>query len=185
MPYTDREAFEMFVAAADELAASPFAEQIQKGVSTAIVVANDRLESKALHGPDKNNLKAAVLTIRMFREDNDVISFRNIAGRVANVAVSQSLKDRFNQSRDNFNSDLNRPPLVRVDNVATKREIFETFLYGMYAHNDEAYGATIKKWQQAPFFSDLHAQFYLIIAQFLAAASAMAGALKEMLKEMI
>ena len=187
MPHTDRKALELFVDAVDRLVASTFAKQVRKGISTGITVRNDRLVSVALQGPDQEAVDAYLLTARMFGQDNDAISFHGISERVARVAVSQALKDRFEQSRANFRIYLDGAPVVRVEgaNAATNRQIFNTFLYGMYAHRTPNYLALVEQWQRAPFYPDLHAQFYLIAHEFLKAASAMAAPVREVLREPI
>lgn len=183
--YTDREVLQMFVEAADELSGSTFAEQVKKGVRVGFLAAPEGIETKVA-GPEHEATKSFLLTLRLFGQDNDVTSLRNMAGRVQALAVSQPLKDRFLKSRDNFNSFLDSALNVQVPDpdADTKRKVFEAFLYGIYAHTAEEHRRTVKRWREQFYYADLEAQFYVILGNFLAAVTAMANACRDMLKEL-
>jgi hypothetical protein len=136
--YTDREVLEIFLEGADELSGSRFADQVRNGIRVGMLLVPEGIETRVA-GPEHEATKAFLLTLRAFGQDNDQTSLRNIAARVRALAVSQSSKDRFLTSRENFNAFLDSPLNVLVpDNDAdTKRKVFEAFLYGIYAHKAE------------------------------------------------
>lgn len=183
--YTDREVLEMFIESADELSGSTFADQVRKGVRVRFLLAPEGIET-TVAGPEHESTKAFLLTLRLFGQDNDETSLRNMATRVQALAVSQAPKDRFLKSRDNFNAFLDSPLHVQVPDkdADMKRKIFEAFLYGIYAHTAEQHRRTVKRWREQPYYADLEAQFYVILAHFLAAVTAMANACRDMLKEL-
>jgi hypothetical protein len=183
--YTDREVLEMFVEADDELLSSTFAEQIKKGVKSSLRTVPEGIET-SVEGPEHESTKAFLLTLRLFGQDNDETSLRNMATRVQGLVVSQGSKDRFLKSRENFNTFLDSSPPIQVPDkdADTKRKIFEAFLYGIYAHTAEEHRRTVRRWREQIYYSDLEAQFYVILGNFLAAVTAMANACRDMLKEM-
>lgn len=183
--YTDREVLEIFVEAAEELANSTFAAQVRKGVRVSLLSVPKGLATR-IEGPDHEPTKAFLLTLRLFGQDNDETSLRNMAARVKGLAVSEEAKERFLKSRENFNAFLDAGLHVPVEDsaAATKRQVFEAFLYGMYAHTAEEHRRTVTRWRQQVYYADLEAQFYVILAHFLAAVTAMANACREMVKEL-
>lgn len=183
--YTDREILEMFVEAADELSGSTFAAQVRKGIKVSLLGTPEGLTTR-LDGPEHEPTKAFLLTLRLFGQDNDETSLRNMAARVRGLSVSQAPKDRFLESRDNFNAFLDSPLHVPVPDPTadTKRKVFEAFLYGIYAHTAEDHRRTVKRWREQPWCDDLEAQFFVVLAHFLAAVTAMANACRDMLKEL-
>jgi len=121
----------------------------------------------------------------MLGQDNDPSSLRNIGNRISTLNVTQKLKEDFARSHTEFNAYLNSAPNIRVEGVGadTNRIIFETFMYGKYAHHNKNHLARLDAWCDAPFFADLEAQFDIIVSQFLHAAQAMAAQVRAMLKE--
>ncbi len=180
--YSDKEVLEIFIETVDELQSSEFAKQVRKGVRVGLSVGQGIIISQCA-GPEREAVKAFLLTLRFFRQDNDVTSLRNMAKRVATLNVSKELKDEFLRSRDNFNAFLDSPLDVPVQGAGadTKRDVFEAFLYGIYAHANPDHRRKVKGWEKMPYYGDLEAQFYVIAAHFMAAATAMAGTCKKML----
>lgn len=183
--YTDREVLEMFVEAADELSGSSFADQVRKGVRVGLLLVPEGIETRVA-GPEHEATKAFLLTLRLFGQDNDVTSLRNMADRVQALTVSQPPKARFLKSRDSINAFLDSPLHVPVPDTDadTKRKVFETFLYGIYAHTAEEHRRRVKRWREQVYYADLEAQFYVILGHFLAAVTAMANACRDMLKDL-
>jgi hypothetical protein len=180
--YSNCEVLEIFIETVDELQASEFAKQVKKGVRVGLVAGNGVIISKCA-GPEREAVKAFLLTLRFFRQNNDVTSLSNMADRVNSLNVCQDLKDEFSKSRANFNSFLDAPLNVPVQGVGadTKRDVFEAFLYGIYAHANPEKRRKVKGWEKMPFYGDLEAQFYVIAAHFMAAGTAMAETCKKML----
>jgi hypothetical protein len=181
-PYSDHEVLEIFIETVDELQTSEFARQVKKGVRVGLLAGQGVVISQCV-GPEREAVKAFLLTLRFFGQDNDVTSLRNMAARVATLNVVQDLKDEFSRSRDNFNDFLDGPLHIPVPGAGadTKRDVFDAFLYGIYAHANPDKRKKVKGWEQMPYYGDLEAQFYVIATHFMVAATAMAASCKKML----
>lgn len=173
--FNDREVLEIFVETVEELQTSEFARQIKSGIRVGLKAGNGVIISE-LVGPDKEALKAFLLTLRFFRQNNEETSLCNMATRVAALNVDQELKDLFQASRDQFNAFLDSPLAIPVNGVGAdnKRVLFESFLYGIYAHANPDHRRRVKNWEKLPFYSELEAQFLMIISNFMAAVTKMA-----------
>lgn len=178
--YSDREVLEVFIETVEELQTSEFAKQVKKGVSVELVARQGGIISQC-SGPEREAVKAFLLTLRFFGQDNEVTSLHNMAKRVATFNIDQNLKDEFNISRNEFNKFLDDPLHVPVHGAGanTKRDVFEAFLYGIYAHANPKYRRKVKQWEAMPYYGDLEAQFFVIAAHFMAAATAMAETCKK------
>jgi len=87
-------ALEMFVEKANELDRSRFfRDKSQIGA----LITFDRLQGwdGVYVGPDDDSLKAVVLTLRMFIQDNEAISLRNMRRMLAGTTVRPELVARF------------------------------------------------------------------------------------------
>ena len=174
-PYSDREVLEIFIETVDELRSSNYAKHIENGVQVDLIAGQDAIISHCT-GPEREAVKAFLLTLRFFRQNNEVTSLQNMADRIQTLNVEQALKDGFLESRDNFNAFLDSPLDVPVPDAraGTKRDVFEAFLYGIYAHANPDHRRRVKEWEVLPFYGDLEAQFYVIAAQFMIAVTVMA-----------
>src|SRR5262245_34978825 len=97
-------------------------------------------------GPDDDATDSALLTVRMFKQDNDDLSLRNLAQKwLADPGISKELRDWVNAYRGDLNRHLDSPCMLVVDGVhITNRQILDTFLYGSRSHSDAAKEAQIK-----------------------------------------
>lgn len=128
--------------------------------------------------PDYEIIEAPLITLRLFMQDNDYISIRNISKiYLNNPAISDELKKAFAESRSNFNHFIDAPSLFsrssliwinkreRHTTTYTRREILETLLYGEIAHftqmedYQKLYGISLNKKINL-------SQFILVIQEF-------------------
>lgn len=181
--YSDREALEVFVESVDELLASRFAQDVMRGVSVTLLANSTDGLSARCDGPEREATKAFLLTLRHFVQNNDPSSIGNTAQRVGTLNVEQQWKDEFRDQRDGLNVMLDGPLHVPVEGVGadTKRDVFEAFLYGIYAHATPRHRRTVNGWREQPYAADLEAQFYVILALFLPALKAMADVCRRIL----
>ncbi len=181
-PYSDREVLEIFIETVEELQASAFAKQIKGGIRVGLKATNGAIITE-LAGPDREAIKAFLLTLRFFCQNNEETSLRNMVMRVAKLDVDRGLREEFITSRDNFNASLDGPLAVRVNGVGAdkKRDLFESFLYGIYAHANPDHRRRVKSWEKLPFYADLEAQFLVTVAHFMAAVTKMAETCRKML----
>lgn len=185
--YSDRDVVEIFVESVDELLGSDFSQEIGKSITVGFLAGPDGNITTSVQGPRRDAIKAFLLTLRFFCQDNEATSLRNMADRLKGLSVDQKLKDAFLESRKNFNAFLDSALSSPVEGVGadTKRELFKAFLYGVFAHANPRHRKKVKGWEGKLYFADLEAQFAVILASFLAALSAMANACREMLKQML
>ncbi len=178
--FTDREIeiLDIFIESVDELLGSQFLKQSQSnGISTNISWLHDGLSSQQI-GPQREAVKAFLLTLRFFRQNNEPTSLCNMEDLISGLAIDKQLKDRFRQSRANFNDYLDEPPSTPFPGgcgAETRRNILDGFLYGVFAHANPKHRRRVKTWDNAPYSSDVRAQFDLILLQFLIALAALAN----------
>jgi hypothetical protein len=127
-----------------------------------------------VQGPDNESIAACVLTIRLFIQNNDPISFGNMKKIYDNLDTSQENKNEFNQIRDELNRYLDSgSPLVMSnekanpemilandlnerlaelsnasltsENRLTYREILDLFIYGDLSHTNETKREKLKQ----------------------------------------
>jgi len=184
--YSDREVLDIFIESVDELLDSDFLAQIKAdGVSTQVKWSKDGGFLGERIGPKRDALKAFLLTLRFFRQNNEPTSLCNMEDRIDGLAVDPALKERFRTSRHSFNSFLDKPPSVGFTKgigADTRRQIFDAFLYGVFAHANPIHRRRVKAWESEPYFDDLRAQFDLVLLEYLKALAAMANVCRECIK---
>lgn len=100
-------------------------------------------------GPDETAIDAFVLTLRLFFQDKDGISVRQLAGIYAKATTDQ--KQRFEKLREQLNDHLDGSPGFTVNHKPlTWRDILDVVLYGDLAHVDQDKRAELAAWQQMP-----------------------------------
>ncbi|MEH1931628.1 hypothetical protein [Nostoc sp.] len=97
--------------------------------------------------PDDELIEAPLITLRLFMQDKDYISIRNISKIYdSNPEIPNELKDAFVESRSNFNDFLKKESLFSIESIIwinerehhtthyTNKEVLEALLYGEIAH---------------------------------------------------
>ncbi|PKM56427.1 MAG: hypothetical protein CVU98_11340 [Firmicutes bacterium HGW-Firmicutes-3] len=86
--------------------------------------------------PDNLYIESFLLSLRFFIQDNEDISIRNLSKIYNDVDVEQSLKKRFNDSRNWLLKYLKCKCFVEQDGQClTRLQVFEYFIYGEFAHS--------------------------------------------------
>src|SRR5262249_13134014 len=150
--FSDREVLVGFVESVDELLGSDFAQEIRKPVRVGILAGPDGRITTKVCGPRRDAIKAFLLTLRFFCQDNEATSLRNRPDRLKDIPVDRKLKGVFLQSRKNFNASLDGPLYAPVLGVGadTKRDLFEAFLYGVFAHANPRHRKKVTDWEGKP-----------------------------------
>jgi len=166
----DRARLKQFISMATEVYESRYAQEVQQPISVRVDFnVKEGFATSERTGPDEESVKAAILSLRFFCQDNEQISLHNMTRFVAQLPVSQTLKDEFSMIRDEFNSYLDRkhgPPQFRLgDHTFTNKEIFEAFMYGKYAHLTQH--ETVDGWEKLIMFNGMRAGFDHILRQFV------------------
>lgn len=130
---------------------------LEKGSSLTISwTAESGALSLAAKGPEAEQIEAFTLTMRLFMQDNDQISLRNMSMLYELLPVSAELKQYFAMHRANLNEALDRRCMVNVNgDHPTCREVLETVLYGQLSHLKPAHRERYLAWVQVPMVSDI------------------------------
>lgn len=187
-------ALRLFNEKADELEESLFTKRILTERSGVEINAHQVESGMALRatrfGPDKESIKAFVLTFRFFVQDNEPSSFRNMAGfyNDPDLPFNPWTRRRFNSARDAVNADLDAHSFAQVNNQRlTNREIFEVFLWGGLAHAYAKKGRkeTYDMWKAVPgFFQLMENDFVYTLARILNAIFYIRELSKEAISEL-
>ena len=114
------------------------------------------------NSPPDESLEAFVLTLRFFIQDNEATSIRNMSKLIAELPISDMIKERVQEGRKNFNSGLGRPCEIMVDGVhLTNGEIFDTFIYGHLAHANERKRRLYGSWASNPIIMGMMSTVFL------------------------
>ncbi len=149
----DRELLQRFCAKVQELEDMRFLRQARStGIKFRMEWDRGGPMTQTRHGPDEESVKAFLLTLRFFLQDNEPTSIRKIAKLVQISGVRQDLKDRFEDERNALNRHLDSSGNVNVvasGHTYTRRDVLYTFLYGLYAHHNEQYALRLKLWRSS------------------------------------
>lgn len=136
--FTDSELLEVFIESVEELLQSDFLSQIRtSGTATNFSWSNTTGFLGERTGPRKDAVKAFLLTLRFFMQNNEPTSLRRMEERINGLEIDPELKSRFRESRHKFNSYLDSAPSVRFpqgSGADSRRGILESLLYGLFAH---------------------------------------------------
>jgi hypothetical protein len=159
-----------FIKHARELTTLRYTQELSKPISVSIQFKGDTIETSR-EGPDEEDLRSFLLTLRLFCQDNEQISLRNLVKRVEKLPVSEALKKPFLDRRDQLNVYLDSahgPPQFQIGNAGwiTNREIFEAFTYGKYAHLTQS--ETIAGWEKLVMGDGLRAAYDRVLRRMLA-----------------
>lgn len=145
-----RETFELFIEKANLLEEKTFVKNsIANGLNLNIQFGSPRQIKHNIS--DREFIESVVVTVRMFYQDNDRISFRKIASLLSDPSLSQTFIAFFNERRKELNVYLDS--FGEIQGVwdgkeLTNRNIFDTFVYGDIAHTNEEKRAVYLKWKE-------------------------------------
>ena len=124
--------------------------------------------------PIDEEIESFVLTIRLFIQDNEACSIRNLANKTySKLPDYRKEKTDFIEARDKLNLylDSTDDSLSITDNgeILKRREIFDTIVYGGLAHaNDEKKRKKYKEWMGHPILGPIYeGEFVLILSTIL------------------
>ena len=104
-------------------------------------------------GPDEESIEALVLTLRLFMQDNEPISLRNM--RSLNAAhLPEGLGQEFIDHCRRLNMSLDSASMLSIEEgrQLTHRDILEIFVYGAYAHTNPQRRRTFEGLRTTAFF---------------------------------
>ncbi len=180
------DSLQIFVESATELEESNFVAQAKDGISTSARQLVDRTVLLERRGPEHEAVKALLLTVRFFYQDNET-SIKKTADLIQGLAVDNALKAEFKAIREQFNTFLDAASPIKFQSSVgadTNREIFETFLYGYFAHANREKRRRVKAWEDKPYFNDLRAQFDAVLVKFVKTVVAFKAVCAKVLTEL-
>ncbi|MDD5584716.1 MAG: hypothetical protein PHV55_06650 [Candidatus Omnitrophica bacterium] len=155
----------------DKLINSRFVKHIQenKGLKVSIKSSVGEKVGISHNLPDQDAIDAFVLTVRFFIQDNESTSLHNMAELYTEISVSQNIKDDFNYVRDKLNSELSKKSMFNLQGKnLTRREVFDTFIYGGLAHAEAEKKEDFDKWMRIePLAAFITAEFNNVLIYFL------------------
>ncbi len=169
MSQDDIEAIKLFNEKAQKLSSSSFVGKMVAGESSVRISAKKgepvKVQAKSLG----ESTDAFVLTLRMFMQDNDRISIHNMSELYERLPVPEQKKQTFKDLRKHLNDTLDEPSMIQMNKKRfTKRELFETMLYGDLAHTDPEKRKIVDEMKQFGLIYPLaKAEFEGILAEFL------------------
>jgi hypothetical protein len=160
----------LFIEKAEKLRQASFLSQIATdGLASRINMEKGTGTIVEFQGPEEEFRESFLLTLRLFCQDNDDISLRNMQDMIDQMQIDQSLKDIFTTIRGSFNKYLDSETHTRFEidgNHFTRRRLFDTFLYGDYAHVKFGKKERVDEWRNQPFSADMAMEFDLIVLRF-------------------
>ena len=134
---------------AAELEGSTFREFLASNdLSWALTKTGEQWAVDTQH-PTEESEKAFLLDLRFFYQDRDGISLRKIAELYDDptLPISDDLHAPVRVARQQVNRYLDSTsPLISGDTVLTRRDVFETWLYGHQAHLDPRKVERFEQW---------------------------------------
>ena len=144
------EVLNLFNEKADEIKNSSYAKFVleKKPETTISKNQGEAIKIKTIE-PNDESLKSFVLTLRLFLQNNDQISFQNISKIYKELPNNfQKEKILFSQARGKINNILNTNINIKFNNkILTYCEVLDTFIYGDLAHINIDKRNTYKDWK--------------------------------------
>jgi len=154
-------ALELFNEKAEELLSSTFTKKVlEEGIEVTLYWNWETEEEKTnfeRRGPNREEIKAFLLDYRFFIQDNERSSFRNLKELYSLDLLKAKFETRFDSARDALNNhlDSHSTPIDYNGENLTPRKIIDTFIYGGFAHANEAKEKLFKEWRSIPYFFPL------------------------------
>lgn len=163
-------ALHLFNEKVDKLVSSRFIKHVQEnGMKVSLKSSIYKPVEISDNLPDQDAIDAFILNIRFFIQDNEVSSLSNMAKLYNDIPVSSDIKDDFNFARDKLNSELDKGSIFNLHGKhLTKRDIFDTFIYGGLAHANPTKKQDFDTWMKIePLAAFITSEFYNSLVYFL------------------
>lgn len=139
------------------------------------------------HGPDEESISAFVLTYRFFIQNNERISFSNLAKLYHELPISEEKKGTFDDIRTSINNFLDSNTMFNINNsIITRRQLMDVFIYGGLAHANLEKKRIFDSWMRNYSFlnSLLVNEFVAILGNIMHAIEAIKNLNLEVLTEL-
>lgn len=168
MPFeSDVETLRHFNEAATKLNSRRFIESVRGGYST-YSLSWRRGEGTQITPqlPDAEDTESYLLTFRLFVQDNESFSLRNLSALYQRIPVTDGLRQQFEAIRRSVNGFLDAlSPVIWHSQNLSRRHIFEVFLYGGSAHWNREKKSIYDQWMSDDIMKViLTSEFVFIVA---------------------
>jgi hypothetical protein len=138
------------------------------------------------NGPDVEQVDAFLFTMRMFIQDGDQISFREMENMLDTLCVAEDAKLRFKKQRNLFNNFLDSKSMIAIEeDHPTYREIMKTVLYGYRGHLNSKKYSRYKTWKASSVLSSIiDFEFISVLLAFIKALTVLENNCRIILKEL-
>jgi len=174
---SNKKCFSLFCKKVQELENSRYLfDAKQSGIEFNFKWQKDKGITQKRTGPDEESIKAFILTLRFFIQNNERISIYNISKLINDLNINTEFKNDFNRARNDLNNDLDRSSNICIvinGKLLTQRDIFDTFLYGLYAHGNNTKAILLESWEKSGQILLLRSMFDNIVLGILGTLSYM------------
>lgn len=171
-----------FVQHVDSLSQCRFASKILSNEALTL----RKIDDGPLHfvDVDEDDCRSFLLGVRLLVQDRDGISLRKIWDILACVDDLDLLKT-VNQARAPVFLALDSPAMFAdpKGNSITNQEVFDTFMYGGYAHRDKAHSKKFKEWEASEQFMSLKLIFLMSVRGLYEGCMDMAQVARDILRK--
>lgn len=117
---------------------------------------------------DEDWTQSVLMTIRMFKQDDDKLSIRNLSKFYESLDIDKEFKTTFTELRTYLNDYLDNESKTLLDDKPTRRILLDTILYGDIAHTSTKERQLLEKWKSDEVVWDLaYVEFERIIHEFI------------------
>ena len=171
---TPKEQLGVFVQKVDRLLAARFARDVlNQKIEWRLSWAAGKGGSLDYPGCDADDRDGFLLTFRLFIQDNDAISVRNVSALMESLNLPATIIDPWRHSRKQLNDFLDsRPIFSALGEPKSYRELMLTLLYGDLSHLDPKYRPVFERWlSDELIWSNMQTMFFITLANFLSCLS--------------
>ena len=143
-----------------------------------------------MDGPERDALKAVLLTLRFFSQSRtERTSIENIGAIIAepSLGVREDLIQEYAQRRGVLNAYLKSSLPIKLpdfDGSVTKWKIYDTILYGRFAHANPSKRRLALKWEASDFWAIIHHEFLSIVMEYINKVEHLAQTIQEIRDEL-
>ena len=181
---------DVFLESVTDLTDPWFVRQVlANGISSIVELFPDGSTDAVVDGPERDALKAVLLTLRFFTQSGtECSSIGNIATIIAepDFGVRPELITEYSNTQAELNAYLDSPPAMVLPaqmDAATKRKIYDTILYGRFAHANPTKRKLALQWEGDSLAALIETEFLTIVMDFINRADLLAQTVRKIRDE--
>jgi hypothetical protein len=177
------EPFKLYIEKAQELLDSSFAKEMAKptGVGISWKQGNQLISHR---GPSQESIKSYILTLRLFIQGNERISFKSMEKNFQRLTYNKELYNKFKDIKEALNKYLDSSSMFKINEEISHRQLMDTFIYGDLSHTNPEKRKLYQSWMSHDIMGELMKnEFKQIIGKVLIAISIVNSLCKEILEK--